>query len=144
MRLGRLLRAWRCVGRPEVKQKKYLDQSKIFVNISTDWQIVDAQVLNNLVVINDERSSETDSTIVQHTVFGWDLFVDVSDEWDINRSESTLFSWLFGPLHVAEVGVDWASDNFAVYFSEGFCFFREIDDFCWAHECEVEWVEEQK
>ena len=96
------------------------------------------------MVINKESSSEADSTIVQNTVFSWNFFIDVGDKWDIDRSEPTLISGFFGPFHMAEMGVDWASDNFAVNLSEGLGFIGEFNNFCWANESKIKWVEKQE
>ncbi len=46
----------------------YLNQSKVLLNISTNSQIVDADVLEDLVVVNNESSSQSDTVLVEHSI----------------------------------------------------------------------------
>ena len=96
------------------------------------------------MVIDQKGSSETDSTIIQNTVLSWNFFFDIGDKWNIDGSKSTLISGFFGPFHMAEMGVYWASDNFAVNLSEGLSFIGELNNLCWTNESKIEWVEEQE
>ncbi len=101
-------------------------------------------MLHDLMVIDNEWSSESDSTVIQYTEFGWYLFINVSNKWDVNGAESSFGSWFFGPFHMTEMRINGASDNFTANLSESFGLVWEVDDFGWADECEIKRIEEQK
>ena len=96
------------------------------------------------MVINDESTSQTDTTIVEDSVLSWNFFIDISNKWDVDRSKSTLISGFFGPFHVAEMWIDGAADDFTVDLSESLGFFGEIDNLCGADKGKIERIEEEE
>lgn len=96
------------------------------------------------MIVNDESTSQTDTTIVEDSVLSWNFFIDIGDKWDIDRSKSALISGFFGPFHVAEMRIDGAADDFAVDLSESFGLFGEIDNLCWADKGKIERIEEEE
>ena len=122
----------------------YLDQTKVLVYISAHWQVIDANVSHNLLVVDDETSSVTDSCIVEHSVGISDLLTEVGQQRDVDVSQSSVFPRFLGVLHVREMRVDGAANNFATDFSEVLGFVGKIKDFSGADECEVKRVKEKQ
>lgn len=121
-----------------------LDQAEIFGNVTANSQIVDADVSQNLVVVNDEGAAKSESAIVQNSVIRCDLFLEVGNQRNVNASEATLAAGLLSPSSVNEVRVNGASEDFAPVFPEGFGMIAEIYDFSGADEGEVKRIEEKE
>ncbi|CAM5999587.1 unnamed protein product [Sphagnum balticum] len=84
----KLIRVSGCVERPE-STYSYGQKTEVFVYISTDSQIIDTAVPEDLVFIDEEAASEGDSCIVKHSVTVGNLFLDVCEEGDVDGSESS-------------------------------------------------------
>lgn len=101
-------------------------------------------MLNSLLIIDNEGSSETDSTIVKDSILGGDFFIDVCNKWDIDFTQTSLFSWFFSPFHMTEVGINRATNNLAVDISELLGFLGEINNLSWTDKGKVERIEKEK
>lgn len=70
-----------------------LNQSKVLLNISTNSQIVDADVLEDLVVVNNESSSQSDTVLVEHSIALSHLVRIVSKKGILDISNASLALW---------------------------------------------------
>lgn len=121
-----------------------LNQAEIFGHVTTNSQIVDADVSQNLVVVNDEGAPKSKSAVVQDSVIRCDLFLEVGNQRNVDASKTTLTAWLLSPSSVNEVRVNGASEDFAPVFPEGFGMIAEVYDFSGADEGEVKRIEEKE
>lgn len=121
-----------------------LDKSQQLCYITTNPQIVNAYVSQDLVVIDNEGSSESDSSVIEHSIIWSDLLFNVSQEWDIDASKPSLILRLKSPSSVDKMRVDGAADNLAPTFSEGLGLVAELYDFGGADKGEVKRVEEEE
>ena len=69
--------------------------------------------------------------------------VGVSKNWDVHLAESSMLAWLVDPCQVREDRVGRSSENNSVDGVELSSTVRKSDNLSWAHESEVEWVEEK-
>ena len=123
------------------------DKSDELVGASSDWKVADGGVSKDTLVINNVGGSESDTGIWaildEAAVILGNLVGLISEHWDLHLTEATLLPVLLGPLLVAEVGVGGAGNDLAVELVELGLLVRELDDLSWAHESEIEWVEEK-
>ena len=97
------------------------------------------------LIIDDERSSQSESGIEENTVILGDLLGEIGQQRNLEIfSQSTVSSGSLSIGHMREMGVNGTSDNFAVVLFELRRFIGEFDDFGWANEGEIQWVEEQE
>ncbi len=97
-----------------------------------------------MVVINNESSSKTYSTIIKYTILWRNFLCDVSNQWNINLSQTSLISWFLSPFHMTEMRIDRATNNFTIVLSELFSFLGEVNDFGWTYKCEIKRVEKEE
>ncbi len=123
------------------------DQSQILIWISSDGQVVYWWVLDDTVSVNDVSSSVGNSlfgsVFTKTSVSPWNGLVEIRDQWDFHGPETSIFPWLERVLHVRELWVNWASEDFASDFSELLGFVAEGYDFGGADKGEIKRVEEQ-
>ena len=101
----------------------------------------------NSIAVDDvsgsERYSSIASVLDEASVVSGNLVAQIGEHWDGHLAKTSLLSVLLGPLLVGKVGVDGAGDNLAVEGIEFGLLVRELNDLGWAHESEVERVEEK-
>ncbi len=131
-----------------INELEGLDQSQVLIRVSAHWQVVDGWVLDNTVSVDDVSGSVRDSffvSILAKAAIGFrDCLVEIWDQWNIHGPESSFFSGLKRVLHVWELGVNWAGQDFASDFLELLGLVAEGNNFGGADEGEVEWVEEEE
>ncbi len=124
-----------------------LDESEDLIDVSADWEIVDWDVSDNLVLVDDVGGSEGNSiiiTVVDEAAVGLgDFLGDISNQGDVHLSETSLLSVFLGVFHVWELGIDGDSNNLTAVLSELLGLVWELADLSGAHEGEIEWVEEE-
>ena len=112
-----------------------LDESESFVDIATrrnrveydfdilpaNWEIVNGNLSNDLIRIDDEKTSESDSLILKkNTIVTRDRFGQVGYKRDVHLSETTFFSWSLSPGKMGKVRVNGSCNNFGANCSEFF------------------------
>ena len=80
-----------------------LKKSQVFRYISSNSQIIDTCVSQDLIVIDEECSSQGNASIIENSIIGRDFLLDVSKEGDIYNSKSSLIFGFKGPLSMGEV-----------------------------------------
>ena len=126
-----------------------LHKTDHLLNISANWQIVDAVVSQSSIWINDVGGTESNSSIAilwvlnQTSIVSGDGFVEVGDHWDPHWSKTTLGSWLEGVLSVSEVTVDGGSNHLGVNGFKLIGCVTEGSNLSWANEGEVKRPEEK-
>ena len=121
-----------------------LKQPQVLTYISSHSQVVHTRVPQNLVVINEEGTSEGKSGIIENSVVRGYLLVNICDKRDVDGAESSNIFGLESPPPVHKVGVNGAAYNLAAVFPEGLGVVAEVHDFGGADEGEVEGVEEEE
>ena len=121
-----------------------LEQSQVFRNIPSNSQIVDTGMPENLVVIDQESTSEGNSSIVQNSIVWSNFFLYISQEGNIKGAQSSSISWFESPFAMDKVGVNRTANNLASAVSELLGMVAEVNNFCGADESKVEGVEEEK
>jgi hypothetical protein len=144
-----------------------------FINGSTNRSIIDLHVSDNTGLIDDEQSSQRGTVqfvflvFDQNTVVSGDILGDISQQWEVQLSNTTLGSksqistekskngklveksrnkclpWGLDPGEMSEVGIDGNTDNASVQSGEFLGSFGESDQFSWADVGEIEWVEKK-
>lgn len=122
----------------------YLYQPQVFVHVSANREIVNAQVPDDLVVVDEEGASKCEAGIIEHSVLISDVLLDVSKEGNVERAESSIGAVVERPPPMDEVGVDGAADHLAVVLPELRSLVAELNDLSGADEGEVERVEEEE
>jgi len=121
-----------------------LHESERFINITANWKIINGYLPDNLVRIDDEKTSKSDSLVLKkNTVISRDRFGQIRDKRNVHLSETTLFSWRLGPSKMGKVRIDRCSYNFSADLSELINSIAEGDDFSWADEGKIEGVKEE-
>lgn len=121
-----------------------LEESQILRDITTNTQIVDTDVPQNLLVVDNESASQGNSSIIEDSVVGSDLLLDISQEGNVDAAETSEISGLLGPSSMDEVRVDRAAEHLTVVISEFFGLIAELNNFGGADEGEVERVEKEQ
>ena len=129
----------------------YLNQPDVFVDVATDAQIVDTAVPQYLVVVDNEGSTQSNSSIIENAIALRDLHNSlsylvsgVSKQGVLNISKTTLTARGFCPLTVRKVGIHRASQHFTSCFVELLSFVGELQDLGGADKGKVEGIEEQQ
>ena len=121
-----------------------LHKTQGLVGVAAHGKVVDAGVAEDAGFVDDESASECNGAIwSKHAVVLRDLLGKVREHRDLHVTETSLAARLLGVLHVREVGVDRAGNQFAVDILECFGGVVEGTDLCRAHKGEVERVEEE-
>ena len=119
------------------------NQSKRFVNTAAYRKVVDRRLSHRAMRIDDERATECNATGSQNVIRGGDRFVQVTDQWIVATTETTLLTCRFNPAQVGEFAINAASKHLRIESSKALRRFRKRDDFSWADERKIERVEEQ-
>ncbi len=99
---------------------------------------------DDLVVVDEEGAPESETGIIEDTVFIGDFLLDIGKKGDVDGTESSLIAGLKSPPPVDEMRVDGASDHFAIVLSEVLGLVAELNNLGWADEGEIERVEEEQ
>mmetsp|Transcript_11330 Transcript_11330/g.12947 ORF Transcript_11330/g.12947 Transcript_11330/m.12947 type:complete len:217 (+) Transcript_11330:111-761(+) len=127
-----------------ISELESFNESQNFINVSTDWSVVDGHVSKDTLLVNDVGSSESDTFLLNKAAISCgDLKSSISEKWDLHVTETTFRSWLLAVFHMREDGVSGSTDDLAAKLLEFFGLVGEGDDFSWANESEVEWVPEE-
>lgn len=98
----------------------------------------------NLLVVDNESASQGNSSIIEDSVVGSDLLLDISQEGNVDAAETSEISGLLGPSSMDEVRVDRAAKHLTVVISEFFGLIAELNNFGGADEGEVERVKKEQ
>ena len=77
------------------------------------------------------------------TIIFSNFFVEISQDWVLDTTETTLLAWHIIPCFVWEMRVDWASDDLTIVLGEFSSHIRKCNQFSWTDESEIQWVEEK-
>lgn len=122
----------------------YLKQPQVFVNVSSDREVVNAQVSDDLIVVDQEGSAKGKAGIVQDSILISDVLLDVGKERDVEWSKSSIGTIIEGPSSMDEVRVNGASDHLTVVLLELSSLVAELHNFCGADEGEIKRVEKEE
>jgi len=122
-----------------------LDDTEGFVDVTTNWGLVDGDVSDDSLVTDDEEATVGVSFLFdQNSIVTRDLLGEIGEKWDGEVStETTILSGGVGPSQVRELGVNRDGQDFAVDVLEGLSVVVESQDFTGADEGEVQRIEEQ-
>ena len=151
-------KAWtsRRVSSTSLQEKNRVEHD--FDILPANREIVDSDLSNDLVRIDDEKASESDSLILKkNAIVARDRFGQVRDKRDVHFSETTFFSWSLGPGKMGEVRVYRSGNDFGADCSEFFNSIARIegkfkgsgeelpegDDLSGTNEREIKRVEEE-
>ncbi|CAM6005213.1 unnamed protein product [Sphagnum balticum] len=73
---GKLLRNSSCIGTPE-SPHNYSQKTVEFIYVSTNSQIINTGVPQDLIIVNEEGASQRNSRLVQHSVTVGDLLLNI-------------------------------------------------------------------
>jgi len=116
--------------------------------ITADWQVVHGVLSEDALLVDDVSGTESRTTFTA-VVFDVaavsldELLVDVGEEGDLHWANTTVLAFSLGVLSVNMDRVDGGADELAVSGLEFLGHVVELADLGWAHECEVEWPEEE-
>lgn len=115
-----------------------LNQSEDFVNISSDWWVIHGDVTDILLWIDDESSSEVESSIqVHNAIVLSNNVVGIRKQWDVDTSQTSFLTWSVDPGQVSETGINRNTDDLSTDLSEVLSLVREGNDFSGADKGEV-------
>ena len=77
------------------------------------------------------------------TIILSNFFVEISQDWVLDTSETTLLAWHIIPCFVWEMRVDWASDDLTIMLGKFSSHIRKCNQFSWTDEGEIQWIEEK-
>lgn len=122
-----------------------LNQTESFSNVTADWWVVDGDVSEDTLVGDDEQSTVGVAFFFdQDSVVLGDLLGEVRKEWESQvASETTLLLWCVGPSQVGVDRVNRDAQEHSVVLSEGLDGSIVSQDFTWADEGPVQWIEEE-
>ena len=124
---------------------KNLNHTESFINITAKRQVVDGGVLEDVLFIKEEETSESDTFFFdEDTVVTGDVLGDISEEGNLEVLDTTLLAGEFTPGLVGEDGIDGAAEDLAVELGEFFGAVGEGENFGGADEGEVEGIEEEE
>lgn len=122
-----------------------LDQTEGFLDVTADWWVVDGDVSDDTLVGDDEQTTVGVASLFdQDSVVLGDLLGKVRKEWERQvSSETTVLLWCVGPGQVGVDRVDRDAQEDSVVLLEGLDGGIVGQDFAWADEGPVQWVEEE-
>lgn len=121
-----------------------LDQSQCLVDRPSHWQIIHCDLSQNALVIDNEEASEGVSQVVQiHAVFLRYLVAQVTEQWDLDVAQSSLFPRRVYPCQMRKVGVYTAGNHLRINLLELVDSIGEGQNLGGTNEGEVERVEEE-
>ena len=131
----------------EVSILEGLHHSQVLIGVPADGQVVYRSVSHDSLDVDDVGGSKGNTVVIlvlaQASEGPGDLLVQVGNQGDVHGAEASFLLGLEGVLHVRELGVDGAGEQFAADFLELLGLVVEGDDFSGADEGEVEGVEEE-
>lgn len=112
-------------------------ESQSFLDASTDWQVVYAQLSQYSVLVDYEETTQCDSGVLdQHVVRRGDVFVEIGEQRVAQiTAKSTLLPRSVYPRQVTEVRVRRHSDYLSIQCLEIRDLFAERQQLGRAHEC---------
>lgn len=115
---------------------KSFQQSKGFVHGTTHGQIVHSDLPQDTFRVDDEQSSQGDSSILeQNVVVPSDLFRQVCEQGVLQLTQSSVLSFQIRPCQVAEMRVHRHSNDFCIQGLELIDAVTEGDDLGGTNEC---------
>ena len=63
-----------------------LEKSEVFFDISSDSEIIDTGVLQDVMIVDEECTSQGKTCIIEDSVVGCNLFFNICDQRDIDGS----------------------------------------------------------
>ena len=77
-----------------------LDKTDVLRYLSSNWEIVLADVSEDTLVVNDVSSSQSASAVSKASIVRRNLMRQIRKHWNGHWSKTTLLSVLLGPLFV--------------------------------------------
>lgn len=106
----------------------------------SNWQVVDGDLSEILALVDDEETTEGDSSLlVEYAIGAGEFSAFVGKQGNVHFAKSTLFAWGVAPGQVAEVGVGGGGQQFATDLLEFIGTVGERYDFRWADKSAVKW-----
>lgn len=125
-----------------------LDESEIFIDVSSDREIIDGNVSDNSMRIDEESTSVSSTLSItvlnEDTIVSANLLGYISQQGNVHVTKTTLFSGFLAPFGMDKLRISRAANNFSVDLAESFSGITETNDFSRAYKGEVKGVEEQK
>lgn len=116
-----------------------LNKTNGLVNVTADRQIVNGDLTNNLLGINDEETTVSNSLILlEDTVVGGNLLGEVGNDGDLHLSQTTLGAGGVDPGEVRELRVARAGEDGGLEAREALNGLGEGDDLSGANEAIVD------
>lgn len=120
-----------------------LDETDDLINVAADWKIIDSDLAEVASWVNDEESTQWNTVWQQDTVLVGNSLVEVSHNWDLHVTKSTISTWGVDPGKVSEQGIARGSDDLSVDLLELWLTITEGDDLSWANKGEIQWIPEE-
>jgi len=120
-----------------------LNETQRFVHRSANGQVVDGNLAQILVVINDEKSAESDTLVLfQYAVSLGDVASLVGQQRDLHAPQSSLFPRRVDPSEMAKVRISRCCHDLASDLAELLRSVRKCDNLRGTDKGEVQRVEE--
>ncbi len=120
-----------------------LEDTEGLVNGTTERQVIDGRVLDNTFLVNDEKSTESNTISGEYLVSFGDFTLQVGDQGVSKVAEATLVTGGLDPGQVRELGVNGDTEDLSVDGLELSIAVAEGGDLSGAHKSEIKRVEEE-
>jgi len=121
-----------------------LDQSKGFIDGSTNWEVVHRYLPQIPFSVDDEKASESVTGIFEiNAVVFRDLVRQIGEKGNIERAQTAVLPGSFDPSQVGELRVDGNAHNFRIDSTELVRAITERDNLRGTDEGEVQGIEEE-